>query len=211
MEGRRKEVLLLVLAVVALGVAFYTFRKPSAPMGPAPTAGQTEGTRPGAKAGAPAATEEQAKAQPGTAPAGTAAGEQRNPFIAPGGQAAAAQPAARPGTSGAAASAAAGQSPAVGEPGAQPTPKPAVPQPEGEPAKPSFALTGIVRGRPDVAILRQDDRRYFVKVGETVDGYRVQSISSQQVVLATSQGKVTLRMGSGTGASQSTKGTGGRQ
>jgi hypothetical protein len=46
-----------------------------------------------------------------------------------------------------------------------------------------------------VAILRQDDQRYFVKVGETVAGYRVQSISNQQVVLAGSQGKVTLRMG----------------
>jgi hypothetical protein len=46
-----------------------------------------------------------------------------------------------------------------------------------------------------VAILRQEDRRYFVKVGDTVGDYRVKSIGSRQVVLANQQGKVILRMG----------------
>jgi type II secretory pathway component PulC len=83
-----------------------------------------------------------------------------------------------------------------GEPGAMSAPQPTGQQPpQGESAKPSLTLTGIVRGKPDMAILRKDDQRYFVKVGETVDGYRVQSISNQQVVLAGPQGKVTLRMG----------------
>ena len=60
----------------------------------------------------------------------------------------------------------------------------------------SLTLTGIIDGRQTVAILRQNDQRYFVKVGDFIgDGYRVQSIGNQQVVLAGQQGKVILRMG----------------
>jgi hypothetical protein len=60
----------------------------------------------------------------------------------------------------------------------------------------SLTLTGIVEGKPDVAILRQGDQRFFVKVGDPIGGgYRVQSIGNQQVVLAGQQGKVILRMG----------------
>jgi hypothetical protein len=60
----------------------------------------------------------------------------------------------------------------------------------------SLTLTGIIDGKQSVAILRQDDQRFFVKAGDLVgEGYRVQSIGRQQVVLAGQQGNVILRMG----------------
>ena len=199
MEGRRKEVLLLVLALLALGVALYTFRgkpQPAAPgakppEGTAPATQVAAGTTGGAEGG-------QARAvTPGTVAAAGGAGAQRNPFVAPGAEIAAAP---QPGTPKAAASAAAGSAAGATTAGGEPGPTPAGPA-GGQPApgtetKASFTLTGIVNGKPNVAILRQDDRRYFVKVGDTVgDGYRVKSIGSQQVVLVGQQGKVTLRMG----------------
>lgn len=198
MEGRRKEVLLLALAVAALGLALYTFRsKPAPTAAPAPAAGTQEATKTGTESGGPSAAgtegEEQVKATPGTA----AAGEQRNPFAAPGGAAgSAAMPAGtqKPTTAKAQASAAAAATGVEPPPGPQPG-APAQPTPE-QPEKPSLTLTGIVNGKPNVAILRQDDQRYFVKVGDTVGGnYRVQSIGSQQVVLSGQQGKVILKMG----------------
>ncbi len=183
MEGRRKEIMLLLLAVVALGVGFYTFRKPAPP--PAPTAARPEGTKPGKEAAEPSAVGPQgAPVGPG---ATTTAGEQRNPFAAPS-EGAPTQPTPKTGEP-----AAAGPPPAGGEPA--PTPAPSTQPAPNEPEKPTLTLTGVVRGRPDVAILRQDDRRYFVKVGETVGDYRVLTILSQQVVLAGPSGKVTLRMG----------------
>jgi hypothetical protein len=206
MEGRRKEVLLLVLAVLALGVALYTFRSKPQPKPGAPAAQTPEGTAP-AKPAAAAATPGAAGEQPGTlTPAGAAAAAaQRNPFAPPTAEVAQLMP--QPGTPRAAASAAAGSAAAAttagGEPGPAPSgaegPAPAV-QPPGLPPgtepEPSFTLTGIVNGKPNVAILRQDGQRYFVKVGDAVgDSYRVKAIGNQQVVLVGQQGKVTLRMG----------------
>ena len=189
MESRRKEVLLLILAVAALGVGLYTFRgKSSAPApGPAPRAEKA------APSGEEKAGEPAASAKEGQKPAaegegktsGGAASAQRNPFSAPGGPA--------PGA----------EQPVSGGEGAQPAQpaQPVQPVPVQEPAQVAsggagMVLTGIVDGKQTLAILRQDDRRFYVKVGDSVgDGYRVQSIGSQQVVLAGQQGKLILKMG----------------
>lgn len=205
MEGRRKEVLLLVLALVALGVALYTFRGKPGPQPAAPVAETPEGTasarRPAAPSTGGTEGEQAGTVTPGTALAGGAAGAQRNPFVAPGAEVAAAETTPRPGTPRAAASAAVGSAAATPTAGGEPGPTPpgeagGQPAPAGTATKTSFTLTGIVNGKPNVAILRQDDRRYFVKVGDAVgDGYRVKAIGNQQVVLVGQQGKVTLRMG----------------
>jgi len=182
MESRRKEVLLLVLAVVALGVGLYTFRgKPAAP--PAAPAATSERPAPGggekvaeAPAGAAEEGQEPTAAGEGTAGAGNA---QRNPFSAPGGPAPSAE---QPVTV------------AAAEQPVQPQPVQELPQMSSGAS--GLVLTGIIDGKQTLAVLRQDDRRFYVKVGDHVgDGYRVQSIGSQQVVLAGQQGKVTLRMG----------------
>jgi len=183
MEGRRKEVLLLVLAVAALGIALYTFRgKPAPP----PPSGTPVASEPGA-APAQGKADELAVKQGGEQQAGAseggsseaAAGEaQRNPFSAPG------------------ASVAVGAEvglEADGSAATEPGMGPEQPEPGAEMG---LTLTGIVGGKHTVAILRQNDQRYFVKVGDLVgDDYRVQSIGSQQVVLAGQQGKLILRMG----------------
>lgn len=194
MGTRRKEILLLVLAVLMLGVAVWTFRpKPApapvataaAPGAAKPSEGPAAGAKPGEQGGAKqeGATEE--GAQEGSA----AKGAPRNPFTAPGAPTASAAP------SGKGAEPASGQpeAGAAGPPSAgEPT---AAAQPEGQ-QKSAMTLTGILSGRPTMAILRQNDQRYFVKVGDVVgDGYRVEAISSQQVVLAGQQGKLILRMG----------------
>jgi len=190
MEGRRKEVLLLVLALLALGVALYTFRGKRESQPAAPVAETPEGTAPTTQAAASTARGTEG-GQPGTAPAAGAAVAQRNPFVAPGTEIAAAGLTPR-----AAASAAVGSAGATTAAGGEPGPTPAGQAVPGTETRASFTLTGIVNGKPNVAILRQDDQRYFVKVGDTVgDGYRVKSIGNQQVVLVGQQGKVTLRMG----------------
>lgn len=176
MEGRRKEVILLVLALAALGLALYTFRAkptPAPPAGPAVAAQPApapEPTRPQVPGLARAGQEQAGLTEPA---AGANAGDvQRNPFSAPGG-----------------------------------SPGPMAPPPQSGPAGPedsdmpewadgSLTLTGIVEGKPDVAILRQGDQRLFVKVGDPIGGgHRVQSIGNHQVVLAGPQGTVILRMG----------------
>jgi hypothetical protein len=176
MEGRRKEVILLVLALAALGLALYTFRaKPT----PAPPAGPAVAAQP---APAPEPTRPQIpglaggdQQQAGTAEpaAGDDAGDvQRNPFSAP-----------------------------DGSPGPMAPPSHSGPAGPEEPDIPewtdgSLTLTGIVEGKPDVAILRQGDQRLFVKVGDPIGGgYRVHSIGNHQVTLAGPQGTVILRMG----------------
>jgi hypothetical protein len=178
MEGRRKEIILLVLAVVALVVALFTFRgKPSPPPaapGPEPTetAKVTEPER-ATGAQAPRAGEGISGGEESEATAGQR--EARNPFSAP------------------------GVEPEAGPEVAPPTEVPEGP-PEGtaggEGPKTALTLTGIVAGTPTVAILRQNDQRYFVEVGEYVgEGYRVAAIGRQEVVLAGPEGKITLRMG----------------
>jgi hypothetical protein len=185
MEGRRKEVLLLVLAVAALGIALYSFRgKPAPP----PPGGTPVASEPGA---APAqgkveesAVKEEGEQQAGASEEGSseavAGGAQRNPFSAPGASAAVGSDVAPEAGAEASAAPEPGMGPERAEPGGEL----------------GLTLTGIVDGKQTVAILRQNDQRYFVKVGDLVgDGYRVQSIGRQQVVLAGQQGKVILRMG----------------
>jgi len=185
MEGRRKEVLLLVLAVVALGIALYSFRgKPAPP----PQGGTPVASEPGAapaegnadKSAVTQEGEQQAEGSEEGSSEAAAGGAQRNPFSAPGASAAVGSDVApEAGAEGSAAT----------EPGMGPEQA----EPGGEMG---LTLTGIVEGKQTVAILRQNDQRYFVKVGDLVgDGYRVQSIGRQQVVLAGQQGKVILRMG----------------
>jgi hypothetical protein len=178
MEGRRKEVVLLVLAVFALGIALYTFRgnkpAPVAAPGPAPAArapAPEAGTEPGSEQAAPG----EAQGTEGETADTGGATRQRNPFSAPG--TVAVDPASNV--------------PEASDPTGDPslTASPAT-------GDTSLVLTGVIDGRESVAILRQDDQRFFVKVGDLVgDGYRVQSIGHQQVVLAGQQGKVILRMG----------------
>jgi hypothetical protein len=172
MEGRRKEIILLVLAVAALGIALYTFRgnKPAPAPAPVPAA-----TAPGAARdeAAPGARGEQAATGAAQGTEGDASAAARNPFSTPGGVEAAPD--------------VGGDSETMVEPPPDTAP--------GEGGA-SLTLTGIVDGKQSVAILRQDDQRFFVKVGDLVgEGYRVQSIGSQQVVLVGQQGKVILRMG----------------
>ena len=59
-----------------------------------------------------------------------------------------------------------------------------------------MTLNGIVAGRQAMAVIRQGEQRYYVKVGDPVgDQYRVQTISQKEVVLVGKEGKVILRMG----------------
>jgi len=171
MQNRGKEILLLVLALAALGVALFTFRgKPSPTAPPAePTAAQGESER--EVAAAPASGEPDRLTAAGAAPEGN-----RNPFAAP------------------------GTVPVAPEPGAEPSaagPETAAPTTEPTPASDkALTLTGIVEGKPAVAIIRQEDQRYFVRAGDQVgDHYRVQAIGRHQVTLVGPEGKVILRMG----------------
>jgi len=67
------------------------------------------------------------------------------------------------------------------------------PGPAAPPAEAPLRLTGVIYGQPSMAILRKGDRRYFVRPGDPVGGrYVVQSISQRRVVLAGSQGTLSL-------------------
>ncbi len=186
--------MLLVLAVVALGVAVYTFRgKPAAPSAttPAPTAPpkpqkkDAKGDEAGKVGALPSAS------LPG--------GGTRNPFEGPGGAAAA------PGTAKTAPAAPvkpSGQQLPAPAPALNPfpvQPKPAVPAAAGQktgPGTQTLALYGIVAGKQAMAVIREGDQRYYVKAGDRIgDRYRVQTISQKEVVLVGSEGKVILRMG----------------
>jgi hypothetical protein len=198
MEGRRKEVMLLILAVVALGVAVWTFRGKPAPPPPAAVAKADGEAKPGddgkqAQDTTPEAPVGQGSQAGGVTAGAAPAGQQRNPFATPGGGEGAPVAAAPSG----AAKPPAGEQPAatgpITGPGQPVTGTP--PLPEGSEGS-KLTLSGVVEGKPTVAILRQDDKRFFVKVGDQVgDGYRVQSIRGQQVVLVSAQGKLVLRMG----------------
>jgi hypothetical protein len=61
------------------------------------------------------------------------------------------------------------------------------------PAEPPLRLTGVIYGDPSMAIIRKGSQRYFVRPGDPVGSrYVVQSISQRRVVLATSQGTLSL-------------------
>jgi hypothetical protein len=197
MPRRGKEIAFLLLAVVALAVAVTTFRgKPAAkkPAKKPPTAAQK--AKPSGKAG----EKVQAEGAPGS-PAGPAT---RNPFVAPGGtpEAALAPPPTPTGSEAAKAE----SGPAATGPGAAVTvlqspgssgPKPGLAGPEGlKEAK--LTLTGIIAGQPSMAVIREDDQRHFVRVGDRVgDSYRVSAIGRQEVVLVGGAGKLILRLRGG--------------
>jgi len=180
MQGRGKEIFLLVLALGALGLALYTFRgKPApapAPSGPAAPAAEEAGEEVAeAPEGGTAATEggEHASA------AGT------DPFSLPG----AASGAGAAGTGGAGEAGAGGATEIPMEP-----PPGQIEQP---PIQTGLTLAGVVTGPPTIAVIRHEGKPYYVKVGESVaDLYRVEAIrGGNEVVLAGRQGTVVLRTG----------------
>jgi len=183
MTRRSKDLILLVLAVAVLALALYTFRgKPaSAPGQPAGTA-SAESSQAGGPEGAEKAGGEGTEAvAEGTGEGGTT----RSPFAAPEGSVATA---ALPPDTPSAEQAAEGPEQTAGA--EQPTPEGA------ETAGPGLTLTGIVAERPTVAVIREDGQRHFVKVGDQIgDRYRVQAIRHQQVVLASKDGQLILKMG----------------
>ena len=177
MQGRGKEIMLLVLALGALGLALYTFRgKPAsapAPSGPAAPAAEEAG-------------EEVAEA-PTEGTAATEGGEQAS--------AAGTDPFSLPGATAGAGSAGTGEAGAGGE-----TQVPVEPPPgetEGPPIQTGLTLAGVVTGQPSLAVIRYEGKRYYVKVGDSVaDTYRVEAIrGGSEVVLAGQQGTVVLRTG----------------
>ena len=187
MQGRVKEILLLVLALAALGIALFTFRGKPTPA-PAPTAAAApsrQASLPDA-AEASASGQEQGGEQQGAGDTGSEGGEaRRNPFSAPGGPVATTDSEPGEGTDATAAE----------EIAETVVPASALEEP-GLPQK-ALTLTGVVLGRTTVAIIRQDDQRFFVKVGDQVDRYRVRAIGSREVVLSVAgqEGNVILRMG----------------
>jgi len=201
MGRRSKDILLLVLAVIALVVALYTFRRKPQPVPsakPAATAAVDEARPQGEKAREekPASGKEQALAPVGSG------GATRNPFEVPGeGPSAAAQSGRKPETS--SEQAPAGKSQEMQAPFVFPLPSatkpPTVSAATG--SKPGtsqmqLTLNGILSGPQSMAVIREGDKRYYVKVGDRVgDRYRVQAITQKEVVLTSSEGKVILRMG----------------
>jgi len=176
MGQRTKELGLLVLALAFLAVALFTIRGKREPVVPPPA--------PPPEEQAEATPEEQA--EPGTKQ-GESAGQQaategggtvRNPFALPGTSTAApVEPAAPSGSP-------EEQVLAVGEPTAAVA---ALPAPEGE-----LRLAGIVAG---LAVIRVGERRHYVRAGDRVGDYQVQSVGQHEVVLSSEAGQITLRMG----------------
>lgn len=56
-------------------------------------------------------------------------------------------------------------------------------------------LSGVIDGRPRVALLRKGDSRYLVKEGDTFDGYRVVKVGANSVTIQRGRSKRTLRVG----------------
>jgi len=180
MQGRGKEIILLVLALGALGMALYTFRgKPAsapAPSGPA----------------APAAKEaaEEVAETPEEGTAATEGGKQAS--------AAGTDPFSLPGAASGAGPVETGGTAEAGGGGATQVP---VEPPPGEierpPIQTGLKLEGIVTGQPSFAVIRHEGKPYFVKVGDSVANvYRVEAIrGGNEVVLAGQQGTVVLRTG----------------
>ena len=192
MGSRGKEILLLVLAVVALAFAVYTFR-PKQPSQPASTAVAT--AQPGDAAVLSAQQPEGDASQLAAAGAegGGPGAAARNPFAAPG----------EGGASGEAPSELAGALAAASGPsqadqtGTPPAPDAALPGAgeEGTTAG-SLKLTGIVAGPKPLALVRQGDQRYFLKVGDRIgDHYRVRAIRKAEVELVSEADTIILRMG----------------
>ena len=62
---------------------------------------------------------------------------------------------------------------------------------------PQFALTGVIRGEENVAVIRVGEKgRYIVKQGQLVEGrYRVLSVSSDSAVLAYKDRRISVKLG----------------
>ena len=165
MGQRRKEIVLLVLALAFLAVALFTIRGKREPVVPP-------------YAPAPEEQAEAEPAEPATEP-GEATGEQaaedadgvRNPFALPGTSAAAPVETAAPSAS---------PAEETGEPMAAALP-------DGE-----LRLTGIVAG---LAVIRDGERRHYVRAGDRIGDYQVQSVGQREVVLRSESGQITLRTG----------------
>jgi len=57
-------------------------------------------------------------------------------------------------------------------------------------------LSGVIQGKPRLALLRRDGNRYLVREGEMIEGrYRVSAISGNSVTLERGNRKQTLRLG----------------
>ncbi len=59
--------------------------------------------------------------------------------------------------------------------------------PEGE-----LRLTGIVAG---LAVIRDGEKRHYVRAGDRIGDYQVQSVGQREVVLRSEAGQITLRTG----------------
>jgi hypothetical protein len=199
MDKRRKELLFLAIGLVVLLAALYFTFKPNT------RAAQATMT-PAATAAAAAAPQPTAKVEPSAAPipmseGGTTQG--RNPFA----PVIATLPAVPPASAPPPMFTAPRVAPLppiqpIGfklfQPGGQ-QPIPGVinptPAASGPPVEAPLRLTGVIYGDPSIAIIRKGDRRYFVRPGDPVGNrYVVQSISHRQVVLASSQGTLSLEL-----------------
>ena len=173
MQSRRKEIILLGLALAALAVALYTFL--GKPRGTATSA--PDAVVRAEEAGQEVATAPEESAAPEEEPAGevTTPDTDRNPFSAP-------------------EAPASGPPPGDAETG-EPPPDPLLA--EQQPLKAELRLVGIVTGARTLAVIRHGDTRYYVKVGDEIaDGYRVEAIrGDREVVLAGSKGTIVLRTG----------------
>jgi hypothetical protein len=205
MDKRRKELLFLGAGLLVLLVALYFTFKPSTPAAEAtaqaPAAGSTAQT-----AAAPAGpTEPSAQIEPSAVPVPMSEGGttvNRNPFAPVIATTIAKAPGSSP------PSMIAMRAPSL--PPIEPM-RLQLFQPEGGPASATgsasgvitptpaapvdapLRLTGVIYGDPSMAIIRKGDKRYFVRPGDPVGNrYVVQTISHRRVVLASSQGTLSL-------------------
>ena len=191
MGNRGKEILLLVLAVVALAFAVYTFRPKQSPQPSAQSATAQTGEVEAPSAERPKGDESpSATAEAGVGGAGAVA---RNPFAAPGsGGASPEAPLELAGNLADASGPSQGGQP--GAPAASDAASSSAGQ-EGTDAG-SLRLTGIVAGPKPLALVRHGDQRYFLKVGDRIgDRYRVRAIRRTEVELVSEADTIILRMG----------------
>jgi hypothetical protein len=200
MDKRRKELLFLGAGLAVLLLALYFTFKPSAPaarattQAPQPAAVPAQQPQPAARIQASAAPVPMSE---------SATREGRNPFA--------------PSVSTTAAAAPVGSPPPIttamapppslpplrpiglelfpNSSGAESGPGPSVitPGAPGPPAEAPLRLTGVIYGNPSIAIIRKGEQRYFVRPGDPVGSrYVVHSIEHRRVVLASSQGTLSL-------------------
>lgn len=204
MEKRGKEIILLVLAVALVAVAAVTLLRRPAPAPPPavePATARPEKSQPGSDAEAAKPAKPELPTPQALLGGSAGSSPNRNPFSQPGGAA----------PSGAAAAAPTDAQLPPGGPGALPPNGPAgaatsalLPVAGGGGERPPVAqdtlyLSGVIRGRKSVAILRRGEARYFVGRGERVEGnYVVAYIGPDSVILKDKAGnKMSLQLGGG--------------